>query len=178
MVTSKPSSTNYPNLSKRGGPLVPPQGGMNEADPYKNAQVVGYIILVYTICQRYYKQPPPAPPKGESNKHPEGIMFPPLGGIKGGFLPYSGGYSDGAPPLPIPNREVKPVSADGTAYLWESRSPPNFKSPIQMSRTFFCPRINANQIFTARSARVSRRAQGYFSYVHLCALCGSKSTNI
>ncbi len=26
-----------------------------------------------------------------------------------------GGYSDGAPPLPIPNREVKPVSADGTA---------------------------------------------------------------
>ena len=27
----------------------------------------------------------------------------------------SGGYSDGAPPLPIPNREVKPVRADGTA---------------------------------------------------------------
>ena len=27
-----------------------------------------------------------------------------------------GGYSDGVPPLPIPNREVKPVSADGTAY--------------------------------------------------------------
>ena len=27
----------------------------------------------------------------------------------------SGGYSDGVPPLPIPNREVKPVSADGTA---------------------------------------------------------------
>ena len=27
----------------------------------------------------------------------------------------SGGYSDGASPLPIPNREVKPVRADGTA---------------------------------------------------------------
>jgi hypothetical protein len=27
-----------------------------------------------------------------------------------------GGYSNGAPPLPIPNREVKPISADGTAY--------------------------------------------------------------
>ena len=27
-----------------------------------------------------------------------------------------GGYSDGAPPLPIPNREVKPICADGTAY--------------------------------------------------------------
>ena len=26
-----------------------------------------------------------------------------------------GGYSIGAPPLPIPNREVKPYSADGTA---------------------------------------------------------------
>ena len=27
----------------------------------------------------------------------------------------SGGYCDGVPPLPIPNREVKPVCADGTA---------------------------------------------------------------
>ena len=27
----------------------------------------------------------------------------------------SGGYSDGVPPLPIPNREVKPNHADGTA---------------------------------------------------------------
>ena len=26
-----------------------------------------------------------------------------------------GGYSVGVPPLPIPNREVKPVRADGTA---------------------------------------------------------------
>ena len=25
-----------------------------------------------------------------------------------------GGYSGGVPPLPIPNREVKPSSADGT----------------------------------------------------------------
>ena len=28
---------------------------------------------------------------------------------------YSGGYSDGEPALPIPNREAKPVIADGTA---------------------------------------------------------------
>ena len=28
---------------------------------------------------------------------------------------YCGGYSAGAPPLPIPNREVKPGRADGTA---------------------------------------------------------------
>ena len=29
--------------------------------------------------------------------------------------PYLGGYSGGVPPLPIPNREVKPACADGTA---------------------------------------------------------------
>ena len=29
----------------------------------------------------------------------------------------NGGNSDGDPPLPIPNREVKPVSADGTAKI-------------------------------------------------------------
>ena len=28
---------------------------------------------------------------------------------------YSGGYCGGVPPLPIPNREVKPACADGTA---------------------------------------------------------------
>ncbi len=27
-----------------------------------------------------------------------------------------GGYSEGEPPLTIPNREVKPFSADGTAF--------------------------------------------------------------
>ena len=38
---------------------------------------------------------------------------------------HSGGYSPGVPPLPIPNREVKPGRADGTAReMRESRSPP------------------------------------------------------
>ena len=31
----------------------------------------------------------------------------------------SGGYSVGVPPLPIPNREVKPDRADGTAQAGE-----------------------------------------------------------
>src|SRR6266536_2620981 len=37
-----------------------------------------------------------------------------------------GGYSGGETPGPIPNPEVKPSSADGTALEtgWESRSPP------------------------------------------------------
>src|SRR5579871_2912933 len=38
----------------------------------------------------------------------------------------SGGHGEGETPLPIPNRAVKPLSADGTwlARAWESRSPP------------------------------------------------------
>ena len=34
-------------------------------------------------------------------------------------LPYSGDDSTRAPPLPIPNREVKPCNADGTAKAGE-----------------------------------------------------------
>lgn len=34
-------------------------------------------------------------------------------------------------PLPIPNREVKPACADGTAILWESMSPPSFEKGSQ-----------------------------------------------
>ena len=44
----------------------------------------------------------------------------------------SGGYSVRVPPLPIPNREVKPHRADGTAYKWESRSPPFSVSPPEV----------------------------------------------
>src|SRR6188472_4031122 len=46
---------------------------------------------------------------------------------RGGCLStFSGGYGEGETPLPIPNRAVKPLSADGTwpARAWESRSPP------------------------------------------------------
>jgi hypothetical protein len=39
-----------------------------------------------------------------------------------------GGNGEGETPVPIPNTEVKPFSADGTAReaVWESRSPPKF----------------------------------------------------
>ena len=39
-----------------------------------------------------------------------------------------GGYGGGVTPVPIPNTEVKPSSADGTwqETAWESRSPPDF----------------------------------------------------
>ena len=51
----------------------------------------------------------------------------------------NGVYSDGDPPLPIPNREVKPVSADGTAERWESRSMPNLEERAsQRDSPLFC----------------------------------------
>ena len=40
-------------------------------------------------------------------------------------------------PLPIPNREVKPACADGTAILWESMSPPFFSEPWPSGRGSF-----------------------------------------
>ena len=41
---------------------------------------------------------------------------------------FLGGYAEGVTPVPIPNTEVKPLRADGTAWVtvWESRSPPGF----------------------------------------------------
>jgi hypothetical protein len=38
-----------------------------------------------------------------------------------------GDPSEGVPPVPIPNTEVKPFSPDGTARasVWESRTSPN-----------------------------------------------------
>ena len=43
-----------------------------------------------------------------------------------GLSPFSGGHGEGETPLPIPNRAVKPLSADGTwpARARESRTPP------------------------------------------------------
>ena len=56
-----------------------------------------------------------------------------------------GGHSEGVTPVPIPNTEVKPLSADGTARAtwWESRSPPNYfgKAPViarSITGAFFC----------------------------------------
>ena len=43
---------------------------------------------------------------------------------------FSGLISEGATPVPIPNTEVKPFCADGTARaaVWESRTRPGFYS--------------------------------------------------
>ena len=52
-----------------------------------------------------------------------------------------GGIGGGETPLPIPNREVKPSSADGTARetVWESRSPPGVNEALRSKeRRAFC----------------------------------------
>ena len=51
--------------------------------------------------------------------------------LRGRSRTISGGFGVGETPLPIPNRAVKPLSADGTwpSRAWESRSPPFFISP-------------------------------------------------
>ena len=40
---------------------------------------------------------------------------------------FSGGFVERVTPVPIPNTEVKPLRADGTALeaAWESRKPPD-----------------------------------------------------
>ena len=43
------------------------------------------------------------------------LLYPLLSPPVIGRMTYSGGFGPGVPPLPIPNREVKPGRADGTA---------------------------------------------------------------
>src|SRR5437773_1286360 len=53
-------------------------------------------------------------------------------------LTISGGHSGGGTPLPIPNRAVKPASADGTrrATSRESRTPPDYFQKGRRKRPF------------------------------------------
>ncbi len=48
---------------------------------------------------------------------------------------FPGDFSGGATPVPIPNTEVKPSSADGTARatLWESRALPGMNFNQRLS---------------------------------------------
>src|SRR3954454_22741376 len=60
--------------------------------------------------------------------------------LHGGRLcPFRWRDSERETPLPIPNRAVKPLSADGTwrATSWESRSPPVFPRAAPRGRLFF-----------------------------------------
>src|ERR1700755_2030552 len=76
-------------------------------------------------------------------------------------------HSERETPLPIPNRAVKPFSADGTwgATPWESRSPPvlhdEFEPPSGGSSSFWAPRRYGRRLAAppvgSRSAATPRR---------------------
>ena len=74
----------------------------------------------------------------------------------------SGGFGERETPLPIPNREVKPLSADGTARetVWESRTPPGFflKGPPFNGGPFFVVRalVSHHQFSWVFAGRVAR----------------------
>ena len=68
------------------------------------------------------------------------IVFQTLSGHK----KLKGVYNRGDPPLSIPNREVKSLSADGTAERWESRLAPNSESRMHMRLFFYIPLSKEN----------------------------------
>ena len=59
--------------------------------------------------------------------------------------PLSGGYCGGVPPLPIPNREVKPTCADGTAMQ--------------------CGRVG-RRLLSMKSLRFRKISEAFFVYLH------------
>src|SRR5207244_10072022 len=74
---------------------------------------------------------------------------------------FAGGHRIRVTPVPIPNTEVKPDTADGTAWetVWESRSlPAVFTRPdVERHRAFLFQRGKAGAR-RARSVVVGRRA--------------------
>ena len=60
-----------------------------------------------------------------------------------GVFEFLGDHSEGETPVPIPNTEVKPFNADGTAWetVWESRTSPrlNDKARWKQRAFFFQP---------------------------------------
>ena len=75
-------------------------------------------------------RPPHLPPPLPSAWRPAPAAVPSL---------WHGGHRGGAPPLPIPNRAVKPARADGTARDGrESRSPPPCAPGPLDPGAFFC----------------------------------------
>src|ERR1017187_1318956 len=65
-----------------------------------------------------------------------------------GLSRFSGGLGEGETPLPIPNRAVKPLSADGTwlARAWESRTPPVFCRRAAFGRPVVVRALSGAQI--------------------------------
>ena len=120
---AQPSGTNSPETPERGIP-APPRKRMAAEEDREHTGCAG---------------PGTGPARGTpswrrgsrfaSGSPPSGTQRPacracgsgegPPGGARPGKAKDQGGDSTGAPPLPIPNREVKPRGADGTAKAGE-----------------------------------------------------------
>ena len=87
-------------------------------------EVTRSLNLKLCSCQDAKKRP--KGPGGGRKGRPNGPNVPKRNVKK---ITISGGYDEGVPPVPIPNTEVKPFSADGTWLVTarESRSPPDSK---------------------------------------------------
>src|SRR6185295_1559654 len=74
------------------------------------------------------------------------------------FFSFPGGQSEGVTPVPIPNTDVKPLSADGTAWAtaWESRTLPGLFFEGPAVRRAFC--FSVDETFRFRGARSSRES--------------------
>jgi hypothetical protein len=80
-------------------------------------------------------------------------------------MTFFGGFSVGATPLPIPNREVKPHSADGTAFSGRVGRRRILSPVAAMQQGFFFVgfisiMISKKQIFPYRSAAADKPLTG------------------
>ena len=95
-------------------------------------------------------------------------------GFQGTQKPYtiSGDNGERDPPVPIPNTEVKPFSADGTwlETTWESRTLPDStkKKPQTMSGVFFL--CASRQVYLP--SRLQRSQRMYLVRISSPAPCG------
>ena len=91
-----------------------------------------------------------------------------------GIKKLKGVYGKGDPPLPIPNREVKPFSADGTADRWESRKMPNLdgESYSDVTLSFFVSYLLFRLILFILSRFVSLRLVCCVRVVFSFLCCG------
>ena len=89
-----------------------------------------------------------------------------------GIKKLKGVYGKGDPPLPIPNREVKPFSADGTADRWESRKMPNLdgESNRDVTLSFFVLSFVSRRFFSSLfvSFRLVCCVHSVFFFVMCC----------
>ena len=83
-----------------------------------------------------------------------------------------GDHSERDPPDPIPNSEVKPLSADDSVAVCHAKvgncQAPNIKNPSTVAWVFFCPALGLNRTTIVRILFVRELASvatGYPSFV-------------